>query len=345
VTGTSTTIDGLAPETDYVVSVTATNRGGEGGTSAPVTFTTLTADGITRLAGDDRYETAATIALNRFDPADVSTVYLATGTNFPDALAGGPLAAANDSPVLLVQPTTLPDVVADALATLHPSEVVALGGEVAVGQAVLDAAAAAAGGASTDRLSGPDRYATAVAIAQALGGSPTTVFLATGTNFPDALAGGPATGGAPILLSDPGSLSPATADALTDLAPTRVVALGGNAALSDDVLLDAAAAAGGADTSRLFGIDRYATGVDVAHTLGAVDVVYVAVGTKFPDALAAGPAATTEGAPIVLTVPDALPDTVRTYINDLPALRRVVVLGGPAVMSQAVADDLATLLD
>ncbi len=39
------------------------------------------------------------------------------------------------------------------------------------------------------RYGGADRYATAVAVADALG-SPSTVLLATGTNFPDALAAG-----------------------------------------------------------------------------------------------------------------------------------------------------------
>ena len=51
------------------------------------------AAGVVRLAGDSRFATAAAIALDRFAPADVTTVYLATGRNFPDALAGGPLAA------------------------------------------------------------------------------------------------------------------------------------------------------------------------------------------------------------------------------------------------------------
>ena len=51
------------------------------------------------------------------------------------------------------------------------------------------------------RLSGADRYATAVAVAGAIG-NPGTVLLATGTNFPDALSAGPAAahlGGAVLL--------------------------------------------------------------------------------------------------------------------------------------------------
>ena len=302
-------------------------------------------DGAHRLAGAGRYDTAVQVALDRFDPADVDTVFVATGTNFPDALAGGPLAAQRHAPILLVSPTTLPEVVADALATLGPSEVIAFGGAGAVSDDVLAAAAAAAGGAATDRVAGNDRYETAAAIADAMDTTGVSgVFLATGTNFPDALAGGPASGGAPILLSHPSRLPDATRTALAALTPSSVTALGGAAVVPAEILSEAATVAGGAATARLAGDGRFDTAAAIATTLGDVDTVYVAVGTNFPDALAASPAASAEGAPIVLTLTDTLPQATIDYLDGLSAIRRIVILGGTAVVDAGVAQQLEGFL-
>ena len=300
--------------------------------------------GVDRLAGDDRYETAVAVALDRFDPADVEVVYLATGADFPDALAGVPLAAAMDAPILLTRSTSLPAVVQDAIETLTPSTVVALGGPAAVADEVL-AAAGDAAGAEVERLFGTDRYATAAAIAGAMDTSGVDrVFLATGLDFPDALAGGPTTEGAPILLTRPDRLPAATAGALGALDSARVIALGGASAVGEDVLVEAGAVSGAA-TSRIAGDDRFATAAALAATVADPSVAYVAVGTNFPDALAAGSAATAEGAPILLTRTGALPDATVGFLEALASLRRIVVLGGEGAVSADVADALGALLD
>ncbi len=57
---------------------------------------------ITRLAGDTRYETSAKVADFVVGTKNVSKVYCAAGSNFPDALSAGPLAAQSGSPILLV---------------------------------------------------------------------------------------------------------------------------------------------------------------------------------------------------------------------------------------------------
>lgn len=57
---------------------------------------------ITRLAGDTRYETSAIVADFVVGTKNVSKVYCAAGSNFPDALSAGPLAAQSGSPILLV---------------------------------------------------------------------------------------------------------------------------------------------------------------------------------------------------------------------------------------------------
>ncbi len=304
-----------------------------------------TEPGLVRLAGDDRYETAVAVALDRFDPDDVDTVYLATGLDFPDALAGVPLAAIEGAPILLTRPDALPDVVADAIETLGPTTVVALGGTAAVSAAVLEAAGDLVA-ATTERLSGADRFATAAAIADAMPSvGIDTVYLATGLDFPDALAGGPVTNGAPILLTRPDRLPDATAAVLAARTPATVVALGGTAVVSETVLAEAAAAADEATAERLQGTDRFETATVIAETLGEVGSVYVAVGSNFPDALSAGPAAAADGAPIVLTRTGALPAVTTAYLDGLTALRRITVLGGRGVIGADVEAALGALLD
>jgi putative cell wall-binding protein len=90
---------------------------------------------VTRLAGADRYAAAAAVSANTVT-APVTTVYLATGATFPDALAGAPLAGASGSPVLLVRRDTIPASVHAELTRLKPEKIVVLGGPGSVSDAV-----------------------------------------------------------------------------------------------------------------------------------------------------------------------------------------------------------------
>jgi putative cell wall-binding protein len=81
---------------------------------------------VTRRAGADRYATAVSVSIGAFSSAKVA--YLAVGTNFPDALAGGPPAAISGAPMLLVASDNLPTIVRSELQRLGVERVVVLGG-------------------------------------------------------------------------------------------------------------------------------------------------------------------------------------------------------------------------
>jgi putative cell wall-binding protein len=198
----------------------------------------FTTGSVERVAGVDRYATAAAISRDAFD--DASVVYIATGSSFPDALAGGPLAAKDDAPVLLVGEHGVSSSVAAELRRLDPDRVVVLGGTAAVSEAVSSAVASTAGVARVERLAGRDRYETATVIARRVGSD--SVFLATGLGFADALSGAPvaAERGAAIVLVQPDAIQASTKALLTALEPTAVTVLGGSAAVSRAVELDAA---------------------------------------------------------------------------------------------------------
>jgi hypothetical protein len=91
---------------------------------------------IYRFGGVDRYATAAVISANTY-PEGVPVAYIATGRDFPDALAGAAAAGAAGGPVLLVPGTSIPPVVAAELARLRPAKIIVLGGPAAVSDGVV----------------------------------------------------------------------------------------------------------------------------------------------------------------------------------------------------------------
>lgn len=189
---------------------------------------------VSRLQGSNRYDTAAQIARAVFAGATPHVV-VATGNGFADALAGGAAAASSTSPVLLVTDKSVPTETADALRQLRPGAITVLGGEGAVSQAVVEQLRQYTLGTVT-RLSGSDRYATAAQVAERFWRSQTrVVYLATGRNFPDALAGVPAAGldGAPLLLVEPHCVPASVRRQLDRLKPQTTVILGGRSTVTD----------------------------------------------------------------------------------------------------------------
>ena len=167
---------------------------------------------VERLWGMSRYGTAAAIAR---DWKTAATVYVATGANFPDALAVSQLAGRTRSPVLLVAGNTVPSETSSALRRLDPERLVIVGGPVAVGDRARAQLRRLVPTVRT--LAGADRYGTAGAVFDAAvraGMDPEITWLATGMNYPDALAAGAVIGarGHGLLLVDGGDLGaePAT---------------------------------------------------------------------------------------------------------------------------------------
>lgn len=111
--------------------------GGTGAVSTAVEVALRAYGPVTRIAGADRYETAAAVA-GRYFPA-AQRAWLATGAAYPDALAATPVAGSTDAPLLLTRPTSLPATTAAQLRRLAPRQVFVAGGSGAVGSAVITA--------------------------------------------------------------------------------------------------------------------------------------------------------------------------------------------------------------
>jgi putative cell wall-binding protein len=309
-------------------------------------FTVAAHGTVTRRFGADRYATSAAISAAAFDPG-VGVVYIATGANYPDALAAGPAAAAGGGPVLLVKQGSIPSAVATELARLDPGRIVVLGGPTVISDVVKSALQAYTAGTVT-RLYGADRYATAAAVSAATFSPGVAVaYVAVGTNYPDALSGGPAAGalGGPILLVTGTGIPAVTATELTRLDPGRIVILGGTGVISSGVETSLHAFTGGT-VSRLAGSDRYATSaaISAATFPPGVGVVYVATGENYPDALAGGPAAVAGSGPVLLVHQSSIPSAVAAELDRLNP-GNIVVLGGSGVISDTVFTALAFYLN
>lgn len=344
--------DALAREAggcpDSTVTVTladGTADPGDGGTppadggSEPAPAPVPDEPGTKRLSGNDRYSTAAAIVQDSFPAGPVPVVFIATGEAFADALAGGPAADALGGPVLPVAKAGIPAPILSELDRLDPARIVILGGPGAVSDAIAAQLQSYTTGTVT-RAAGVNRYDTAAKVAQEFFTAPAPqVLIATGLGYADALAGGAvgALTDSPVLLVAPNSLPPETAAALRALQPGDIAVLGGPNAVSDAVLEQLGSFTAGG-VNRLSGTSRYETAARVAQIFwpATTDVVYLASGLNFPDALAGVPAAGRDGAPLLLVDPQCMPAATRAELDRLQP-STIVVLGGPGAVSDAAA--------
>jgi putative cell wall-binding protein len=291
---------------------------------------------LTRFAGVADADTSLAVS-RQLAAGSAAAIVVSRNDVFPDALAGGPLAAANSGSLLLSgRDVASPGVVDEARRVLTPGGTVyLLGGPEALSDQVERAFANA--GLRTQRVFGADRYATAVAVARVVAPSPSQVLLVSGTNFADAMVAGPVATKlrAPILLTSPDGVPAATADHLRSLPQAKRTVVGGPVAVSDD-----AYNASGA-SERVYGADRYETSVRVAQRWWtSVQHLSVATGATFQDALAGAAWSARAGIPLVLMSSDPGP-VVRSYISSVEAgLVGTIVYGTVSAVSDSMLGSL-----
>ena len=191
------------------------------------------------------------------------------------------------------------------------------------------------------RIAGLDRYQTALEISAAGWESADTVVIARGNDFADALAGVPLAHAleAPILLTLTDELTDDLLAEIERLGATEAIVLGGTAAVSQSVQNELANA--NIEVTRAGGDTRFATAAAIAELIspdGAAEVV-IANGLNFPDALSVASHAAQAGTPILLTQKDSIPAETAAALENLGTTNTVVV-GGTAVVSEAVASEL-----
>jgi putative cell wall-binding protein len=352
-------ITGLAPNTTYYFQLVATNADG---TSAGGQLTFLTSANVlvttSQIYGADRYQTSAQIAESKY-PGGVPSGYvvIATGLNFPDALAGNYLAGQLSAPILLSPPTTTDpawSTVTAALTALDATHVFILGGTDAIGA---DVEAALSQNYTVVRIAGATRYDTMEQVDTYSGLVPgfgitgaRTAIIATGDNFPDALAAGPLVWASklPLILTDgtQASLTPQALAVINSLGITHFIVLGGSATISAGIVSQLATL--GTVDEQFSGQDR----TDTAAQLAAYEQstysfqrssVILATGMNFPDALAGGPfGGDPKSMYFTITASDLGPFTTAA-LQGLSGLASLIyILGGPNVVDANASSEAIT---
>ncbi|HVJ49258.1 cell wall-binding repeat-containing protein [Desulfitobacterium sp.] len=326
-----------------------------------------------RLYGNTRYETAINIEdeLAKRHNIDFSTgqkfenVVLASGNNFPDALAGAPLANQVGAPILLVDST--PE--ASAVTLNYIQEHVKMSGNVYLlgGTGVIPnsftqkLASMGFSVQNIQQLGGKDRNETSLIISKQIKNSGKKVFLVSDSNFTDALTIAPSAvaNDAPILLvADTGLTS--DQKAFCDLQKTAFT-LGEIEKNINSIYPKA--------VKGYLGSNKYDTNGSWASFIGRDEAfICLATGEDYPDALAGAVlAGSLGGGAIFLTRPDELPpETVKALnitsyydkqvVTDTNSLGQTVsypsigyptlfILGGSGAVSASVQAQAAAILD
>ncbi|GAA1441507.1 cell wall-binding repeat-containing protein [Leifsonia poae] len=329
----------LSTPADVAVNTATGTAYVSGAKSGNTTVSAVRTLGVDRVAGSDRYAIAVAVSKRQF-PGTAHVVYIASGMIYPDALSAGPAAAHGDGPLLLTAPGALPPSVAAEVARLKPATIVVAGGPASVSDAVLTKLRATVPSATVARVAGADRYSTSRAVVSRAFATASTVYVASGANFPDALSAGGVAGanGVPVLLVNgaAGSVDSATAKVLSTLKAKSVVLVGGTGSLSPGVATSLTRA--GYAVTRLAGPDRYSTAVAVnGKAYKHASTAIIASGTGFSDALSATSWAGTTASPLYLAPSNCVPRGVLSGLGRL-GTGTVTLVGGTATLTAKVAD-------
>ncbi|KLU59345.1 N-acetylmuramoyl-L-alanine amidase LytC precursor [Peptococcaceae bacterium CEB3] len=321
-----------------------------------------------RILGSDRV--ARAIGVSQAGWSQAGTVLLATANDYPDSLVAVPLAHSLDAPILLTYPNGLDPRVLAEIRRLGATHAIVMGGTGALSDKITQSLRDA--GVSVERVGGLDRYQTAVLVAERLKPNG-QVILASGENFPDALAVSPYAGvtGTPILLTTLNAVPSSTEAELQKLeaaAPGqssgqgsfKSLVVGGTGVISSSSL------EGLPNVQRLAGEDRYGTAAQVyrfaadvlagnvsssdpagaagssgsapsASSGSAVKHAFLVSGENFPDALVTAALAAKENAPLFMSASQTLPAVTYSAMEDAAVNGlRVTLIGGSNVLSDTV---------
>lgn len=304
-----------------------------------------------RLYGLDRYQTSTAIA-NQF--SNVNNVVLASGNDFPDALAASVLAHKLNAPILLVDTTTQTS--KDALNYIETYLQAQGTVYIAGGQAIIGSefdVFLSSKGYNVKRLGGFDRYDTNLLIVNELNSTSKTVFIASGENFPDVLSVSSFAShtDAPILLTQTNAMPKEILDYLISKQPKQVYVAGGTSVVSSVVENQIKSILPSSNITRFAGQDRFDTAALIYNQFAEMpNNIYIASGLDYPDALSGTVLAAQNGDPILLIDPTTplVPTNIAVYLSKLHqngVSPSVTALGGTSVVPEPVVNNIINLLD
>ncbi|OXZ29365.1 N-acetylmuramoyl-L-alanine amidase [Finegoldia magna] len=278
----------------------------------------------TRIAGQNRYESAAQISREQFTNA--KKVIVVNAQKYADALSATTLSDGKYS-ILYTEKDSLPTATRNEIQRLNPVEVYLLGGQQSISAGIENILKKYSN--KVTRIAGRDRYETSAKVAAM--SKKKNVVIASGENFSDPLYASSYaySNNAKILLSSGKTLSRETRDYLLRNKSSigKVTVVGGGQSISSATVRYIQSVTG-KNVSRISGRNRYDGSVKVANSMNK-DKVFIASGEDFADALAISPLAQKLNAPILLSSKGKLDTSVIAFLNNFKnSIKDVFIVGG-----------------
>ena len=286
---------------------------------------------FTKIAGSDRYDTAAKLSRENFERAD--TVILANGLALADGLAITPLASYIKAPILLVRKDSIPTQTIDEIKRLGAKNIIIVGGETVVSNNI-NKELNKIGIQNIKRLAGNNRYETSLEIAKFIDSNYYNIediVVSNGLTEADAMsiAAIAARKNMPIILSNSKEIGQATYTWLKGKNLRNSYIVGGETALSNNVLNQINSVTSlDIKNNRLGGSNRYETNAIVINKFkdNNLDKLYLSKGLTLVDALSSGPVAANNNGVIVLCN-NNLSESQKAALTDIK-FKSVIEVGG-----------------
>ena len=277
-----------------------------------------------RIAGQNRYESAAQISREQFTNA--KKVIVVNAQKYADALSATTLSDGKYS-ILYTEKDSLPTATRNEIQRLNPVEVYLLGGKQSISSGIENILKKYSN--KVTRIAGRDRYETSAKVAAM--SKKKNIVIASGENFSDPLYASSYaySNNAKILLSSGKTLSRQTRDYLLRNKSSigKVTVVGGGQSISSATVRYIQSVTG-KNVSRISGRSRYDGSVKVANSMNK-DKVFIASGEDFADALAISPLAQKLNAPILLSSRSKLDTSVIAFLNNFKkSIKDVYIVGG-----------------
>lgn len=301
-----------------------------------------TNENVQRISGENRVQTAIEVSKKMFKEG-TNKVVLANQDNYSDVLTAAPFAKANNASLLYVSSNSISKEVMSEIARLKAKEITIIGGEKSVDEGLKKELEKR--NFKVDRLSGADRYKTSAQIAAKLiDGKTTTLEIASGENYADALSLNNAAekDKAPILLVRVNAIDKSVEDVIKSSKASLINIAGGEKSVSESTKANIKKISN-ATVNRMGGADRYETSILLAKYSGAKKVVVVTSGENFADALIAAPFSAKQNGAILLTNKDKLGQNAEQFIKDTK-FNKSYVIGGEKSVSEDVINQLTSII-
>lgn len=301
-----------------------------------------TNENVQRISGQNRVQTAIEVSKKMFKEG-TNKVVLANQDNYSDVLTAAPFAKANNASLLYVSSHSISKEVMSEISRLKAKEITIIGGEKSVDEGLKKELEKR--NFKVERLSGIDRYKTSAQIAAKLiVGKTTTLEIASGENYADALSLNNAAekDKAPILLVRVNAIDKSVEDVIKSSKASLINIAGGEKSVSESTKANIKKISN-ATVNRMGGADRYETSILLAKYSGAKEVVVVASGENFADALVAAPFSAKQKGAILLTNKDKLGQKTEQFIKDTK-FNKSYVIGGEKSVSKDVINQLTNII-